>query len=254
MKKRQNRCIASCRSLIKNRSRKVKPLSKIRLFDKRHNWYGKTNLCSTICPSELKIIVSHASSNVAIQLYKFRSLGLYAQNHSLPTTHKMLLRTQAQVSGHLPVLGFKSQHDSSGTNKNNPVKPNKRVKTKITITIAGKEKEAIYNLPSSISLNPSFSFFFFPFPIYYRQPVFFTFFFFFCLFLVLEIKLKQLSSVCKEFLKSQLIQTDRPDNLQKAAHKPNYKRSILNIFKVPCNFPEVSPRKGICPTVHFIFR
>lgn len=71
----------------------------------------------------------------------------------------MLLRTQAQVSGHLPVLGFKSLHDSSGINKNNPVKPNKRVKTEITVNIVGKKKEDIYNPPSSISLKPSFSFF-----------------------------------------------------------------------------------------------
>lgn len=83
----------------------------------------------------------------------------------------MLLRTQAQVSGHLPVLGFKSLHDSSGINKNNPVKPNKRVKTEITVNIVGKEKEDIYNPPSSISLKLSFSFFL-PFPICYRQPVF----------------------------------------------------------------------------------
>lgn len=94
----------------------------------------------------------------------------------------MLLRTQAQVSGHLPVLGFKSLHDSSGINKNNPVKPNKRVKTEITVNIVGKEKEDIYiTLQVAYPLNLLFPFFSFPHLL--QATCLLTFFFFLFLFL-----------------------------------------------------------------------
>lgn len=63
--KKLKRCLTSCRSLIRNRNMKVKPLSNIRLFNKRRSWYGKMNLCSTVSPSEVKMIVGDVNSCVA---------------------------------------------------------------------------------------------------------------------------------------------------------------------------------------------